>query len=184
MTPVVGKYVPVRSVRGPAWPRMRPTPSIGEIVVHEMGHVLGIGTLWNFRRALRTAAPDFRFLGQMANVGYTSVGGEGLVPVEDMFGAGTRGAHWRESVFDNELMTGFIESLNTNPLSRVTAGSMRDLGYGTAMTAEQYKLPEPVAATATAGANTAAGLAAEGFDITAHEELLELQAVVTPADPE
>jgi hypothetical protein len=36
--------------------------------------------------------------------------------------------HWRESVFDAELMTGFIDQ-GANPLSAVTSTSLRDLGY-------------------------------------------------------
>lgn len=155
---------------------------LDEIIVHEMGHVLGVGTLWNFRRALRSPAPDFRFLGDMANVGYNSVGGDGLVPIEDMFGAGTRGSHWRESTFDNELMTGFIEVNNVNILSRVTAGSMRDLGYGSAMTAENYKLPVPVTTTA-AGAASGASVSEDDIDIASGETFFELQAVVAPAAP-
>jgi hypothetical protein len=50
------------------------------------------------------------------------------VPVENSGGAGTRDAHWRESVFNNELMTGYLNS-GTNPLSRVTVASLADLGY-------------------------------------------------------
>ena len=45
-----------------------------------------------------------------------------------MGGEGTADAHWRESVFGNELMTGFVEA-STNALSRVSVASMADLGY-------------------------------------------------------
>jgi hypothetical protein len=42
-------------------------------------------------------------------------------------GAGTVNSHWRETVFGNELMVGFLPS---NPqLSVVTIGTMQDLGY-------------------------------------------------------
>jgi len=41
---------------------------------------------------------------------------------------GTADSHWRESVFDNELMTGFINS-GANPLSEVTVASFWDMGY-------------------------------------------------------
>jgi hypothetical protein len=57
------------------------------------------------------------------------------VPVENCIGfppgtcgAGNYDGHWRESVFDNELMTGFINS-GFNPLSAITAASMEDEGY-------------------------------------------------------
>jgi len=48
--------------------------------------------------------------------------------VENCCGSGTRNSHWRESVFDTELMTGFL-NFGANPLSVVTTASMGDLGY-------------------------------------------------------
>lgn len=118
-----------------------------EVIVHEMGHVLGVGTLWNvapfgFDRTLR-AGPDSNpyFLGKKANVFWNAEGGEDELPVENMGGPGTRLSHWREATLNNELMTGFL-NLGENPLSRITAGSMRDLGYGSASVGEQYDLPK------------------------------------------
>src|SRR5205085_2342388 len=59
--------------------------------------------------------------------------------------AGTRDSHWRETVFKNELMTGFVGSAG-NPLSRMTVGSLKDLGYVVDMSAaEPYALPNLVA---------------------------------------
>src|SRR4051794_6205534 len=49
------------------------------------------------------------------------------VPVENTGGPGTRDSHWREAVFGNELMTGFVGPAG-NPLSRTTVGSLQDLG--------------------------------------------------------
>ena len=41
-----------------------------------------------------------------------------------------RYVHWSEFVFDNELMTGFVEPSGVSmPLSIVTIGSLHDLGY-------------------------------------------------------
>src|SRR5438876_1519294 len=63
------------------------------------------------------------------------------VPVENTGGPGTRNGHWRETVFRNELMSGFIAGPG-NPLSRVTAASLEDLGYVVDMdAAEAYALP-------------------------------------------
>ena len=50
------------------------------------------------------------------------------MPVEGTGGAGTRDAHWREKVFGDELMTGWISG-PTQPLSRTTIASLADLGY-------------------------------------------------------
>jgi hypothetical protein len=63
------------------------------------------------------------------------------VPVENTGGPGTRDSHWRESLFRNELMSGFIAAPN-NPLSKMTAASLKDLGYVVNMNAaEPYVLP-------------------------------------------
>ncbi len=103
---------------------------LDEVVVHEMGHVLGIGTLWNFGRTLlQGTAADPRFVGPNAIAGFHEVGGRGAtVPVEEDGGPGTRFGHWDDETFDTELMTGFI-GLGESPLSVMTAGSMADLGY-------------------------------------------------------
>lgn len=113
-----------------------------DVIVHEIGHVLGVGTIWNsFGRTLREGlASDPFFNGKTANVHWNAVGGIGLLPIENIGGGGTRGSHWRESFLRNELMTGFL-NLGVNPLSRITAGSMGDLGYRTAVVGERYELP-------------------------------------------
>lgn len=104
---------------------------LDEVVVHEMGHVLGIGTLWDFNRdLLQGTAADPRFVGPRAIEGFHEVGGRGTsIPVEEDGGAGTRFSHWDEETFDTELMTGFIAT-GESPLSVMTVGSMADLGYG------------------------------------------------------
>jgi hypothetical protein len=125
------------------------------VVTHEMGHVLGIGTLWsaadNAGVALaRQTGSDPRFFGNgatlaSAGVGLTfsSLGLSGTaalesVPLENTGGSGTAGSHWRESVFGNELMTGFVNN-GSNPLSLVTVQAMADMGYVVATSAaEQF----------------------------------------------
>jgi hypothetical protein len=56
------------------------------------------------------------------------MGGFGNVPLETGGGAGTAGSHWSESVFGSELMTGFISGV-PDPLSTVTVGDLKDMGY-------------------------------------------------------
>lgn len=113
-----------------------------DVIVHEMGHVLGVGTIWNSSgRTLREGpASNPFFNGQAANVHWNSFGGAGLLPIENIGGQGTAGSHWRESILRNELMTGFL-NLGTNSLSRITAASMNDLGYRAAVVGERYELP-------------------------------------------
>ena len=114
-----------------------------EVIVHEMGHVLGVGTLWNSgtKRLRQGPASNPYFTGKMANTFWNAEGGEFELPIENMGGPGTAGGHWRESLLRNELMTGFL-NLGENPISRITAGSMKDLGYGAATVGEQYELPK------------------------------------------
>lgn len=102
-----------------------------DVITHEMGHVLGFGTLWMDDGLLSgEGGTNPRFTGKSATAQYNTLFGKSdtSVPVEAGGGAGTAGSHWRESVFDNELMSGYLNS-GTNPLSQVTIGSMADLGY-------------------------------------------------------
>jgi hypothetical protein len=63
------------------------------------------------------------------------------VPVANTGGPGTREGHWRESVFGNELMTGFLDG-GINPLSRVTVGALEDMGYQVNYdAADDFRLP-------------------------------------------
>ena len=106
------------------------------VITHEMGHVLGYGSIGRqgpAAGASLSGGSDPHFTGAQAKSAFNAVGGAsynaGLkVPVENTGGAGTADAHWRESVFGRELMTGFVQS-GVNPLSRVSVASMADLGY-------------------------------------------------------
>ena len=121
---------------------------LNDVILHEMGHVLGFGTMWDFDPGPPFVSPTnppnallfgrgssdpiftglstrAAFLGAVA-VGRTFTGVP--VPVENTGGGGTRDSHWREATVVNELMTGFINN-GVNPLSAFTATSFRDLGY-------------------------------------------------------
>ena len=116
-----------------------------EIVMHEMGHVLGFGTVWEDLGLLvgpaRTGGTDPHFIGAQAVAAFDATGGAGYsggvkVPVENCIGlppslpcgAGNFDGHWRETVFDNELMTAYLDA-GANPLSLTTVAAMGDLGY-------------------------------------------------------
>lgn len=114
--------------------------SFGAVILHEMGHVLGIGTIWRNKGLLlnpslpSSSGADTHFTGAAAVAAFNTVGGAtytggGKVPVENsQGGAGTRDSHWREAVLQNELMTGFLNA-GSNPLSVLTIQSLQDLGY-------------------------------------------------------
>jgi hypothetical protein len=124
---------------------------LGAVILHEMGHVLGIGSLWSPMGLLAdparggAAGADPHFTGPQALAAFDAAGGatypDAKVPVENTGGPGTVDSHWRESVFDTELMTGFID-LTANPLSAVTAASLADEGYQVDQAgADAYRLP-------------------------------------------
>lgn len=124
-----------------------------KVVLHEIGHVLGIGTIWNFRRTLlnRSIPSDPFFVGTSARAQFATINSlmysGNAVPVENTGGAGTANSHWRTSVMQRELMQGF--SVNqAQPLSRITVGSMQDLGYVVNMAAAD---PFTLAAALTSG---------------------------------
>ena len=111
-----------------------------DLILHELAHALGFGTLWVPRGLLvnpslpASRGADTHFRGPAAIAAFDEIGGARYaagekVPVENESGGpGTRDTHWRTSVFVNELMTGFL-TRGANPLSRVTLASLEDLGY-------------------------------------------------------
>ncbi len=125
-----------------------------DVILHEMGHVLGYGTLWDlsfgttvvfdFLRDPTDPAPapsnDTHFIGPLAIAAFDLISepdytAGAKVPVENdnqepppVFGGGSLNGHWREAVFTSELMTPAIGG-GSNPISLVTIESLRDLGY-------------------------------------------------------
>lgn len=121
-----------------------------EVILHEMLHVLGFGTIWSpslLNLRADGGGADPHFTGAQALAAFDRTGGAGYtggakVPLENIGGAGTRDSHWRESVFGPELMTGFLNSNVANPLSLVTVASMGDEAYTVNHAgAEPYALP-------------------------------------------
>jgi hypothetical protein len=120
--------------------------TLNDVITHEMGHVIGIGTIWSRKKLLSgagTGNPTFTGKGAMAEFAKLRGGATVPVPVEDTGGPGTADSHWRDKIFGNELMTGFVGSAG-NPLSRMTIASLQDLGYEVDLSvAEPYSLPDP-----------------------------------------
>jgi hypothetical protein len=108
--------------------------SLQAVILHE------IGTLWTELGLLQNPSQpdpdpplaDTHFTGADAIAAFNAAGGTDYtgakVPVMNVGGAGTVNSHWRDGVFDPELMTGFLNA-GTNPLSAVTVASLGDLGY-------------------------------------------------------
>jgi hypothetical protein len=131
---------------------------IDELLAHEVGHVLGIGTLWTTNHVY--TFNSFQYTGQYGVAAYQAEFNDAILyaPVENAGNAGTPNAHWdqfmrsspqegnpsdpwsldpRVGVVDQygrdrglELMTGAIDPDYREPfIARFTVQSMRDMGF-------------------------------------------------------
>lgn len=153
--------------------KMQANGTLVDVITHEMGHVLGIGTIWTHKGVLKNSgSSNPTFTGKQAKIEYGKLKGTGplAVPVENTGGPGTANSHWRETVFRNELMSGFIGGQN-NPISAMTVASLQDLGYEVDVNAaEPYSLPNLLEL-------------AEGGFLLADEPLLSSSDIVLPNIP-
>lgn len=133
-----------------------------DVILHEMGHVIGIGTLWNtsslplqFRRQQIYTPGSGQYTGAFGLAAYNSEFNQSgtFVPVELGGGPGTANAHWDEvnggagptGLVSNitgmdlrdELMTGWLNTGNPQFISSLTVQSLMDIGYNVA------PVPEP-----------------------------------------
>ncbi len=159
-----------------------------EIVLHEMGHVLGIGALWQLLELLEAPATgqddvDTAFIGPLAAAHFDAVGGSAYagakVPVENSGGEGVANGHWRESVFGNELMTPFMSDL-PGLLSDVTIASLEDLRYEVSYSAaDGYSWPpqadngQPL---------RVAGRSTPSFELWLQDDVLRIPVYAVDAD--
>ena len=144
--------------------RLEADESLLDLAIHEMAHALGFGMdLWRDRGYLHNPTirvpggapadppPDTYFSGARARQEFDAAGGTSYagakVPVENdtvdrEYGEGSLDSHWRESVFGDELMTATVG--RTAFVSRVTLGSLEDLGYAVNYdAADPFLLPGP-----------------------------------------
>ncbi|NIZ60957.1 hypothetical protein DL239_08215 [Sedimentitalea sp. CY04] len=110
------------------------------IVLHEMMHTLGFGTMWDLMGLTSgsVSGGDMRFTGALATSYYNTEliaeaasdnGSANGVPIETDGSPGTAGGHWDEDLFNNEIMTGYID--NPNYMSNMTIAALEDMGYDT-----------------------------------------------------
>ena len=130
--------------------------SLVDVITHEMGHVLGFGTVWTddnvyvngsgqYTGAAAVSAYQSEFVGQKNAT---------FVPVELGGGGGTANAHWNEvdggagptGIVDSqgrdmeyELMTGWANVPAF--ISKTTVGQFQDLGYQVNYAAAGINLP-------------------------------------------
>ncbi len=117
-----------------------------DVVIHEMGHALGFGTLWEANNLIQPIPPRggvLQYRGINARRTFAQEAGfnrpqVGFVPIELEGGAGTALSHWDDDNFffnsidrNNriELMTGFFVDNTERFISETTFASLVDLGY-------------------------------------------------------
>lgn len=133
--------------------------TFGDVVLHEMGHVLGIGTLWTYNGLYTDGTGQYTGVNGLAayKVEFNQPAAT-FVPVELGGGGGTANGHWNEgdggtatgitSLYTGkdlrfELMTGWLNAPAF--LSSLTRYSMVDLGYTV------NAVPEPTTLAALGG---------------------------------
>lgn len=175
--------------------RMEELGTLLSVILHEMGHVIGIGTIWSYKGLLSGGGTsDPVFTGSNARAAYGDLLGTGPtnVPVENTGGSGTRDSHWREVTFANELMTGFLSG-STNPISSVTVASLADLGYVVnPAAADPYTLPGTSLTSGSSTSDSGTSLIELGFFEDeeehslddGHEHLDEPELIVLPRSAE
>jgi Leishmanolysin len=121
--------------------------SFRRVMIHELGHVMGIGTLWQSNgRSLINSMTGMYHANTYAGFAYGELL-RSLVPSAIPLTINQKDddsnySHWREEIFNTELMTHEAEFDGVMRLSQMTIASLRDIGwmvnYGAA---DFYALP-------------------------------------------
>lgn len=124
---------------------------LDDLIQHEVGHVLGIGSLWSRGGSQAglvagdAQSADPIFVGPNALAAFERLGRAGFfagrrVPLEvRVLG------HWRADAFSGEVMAPSLTLNAPQPTSSVTVAALRDLGWNVELGAyEEYVLPELV----------------------------------------
>jgi hypothetical protein len=103
------------------------------VIMHEMGHALGFNPKSYMPKGLgRGGTDDPIFAGAVARAEFAKHGAwytGPTVPLEDASGLGPTDPHWRFIVFGDELMSPAVGRGFKSPLSTITLGYFKDLGY-------------------------------------------------------
>ena len=100
--------------------------AVDRVVLHEVGHVLGIGTIWRDSGFVTTSGTLLQFTGQNAVNAYvrlTSRSNATGVPLDP------DGGHWHDVGVHDELMHRGGNRSQSNKITEVSIGALHDLGY-------------------------------------------------------
>ena len=85
--------------------------TLDDIVFHEMGHVISLGTLWEENGLYMQGSGEYPS-GTYADYEWKAISCSGPLPVELDGGKGTVDSHWDEDCLGNKILTGAMEDLN------------------------------------------------------------------------
>ena len=150
------------------------------VMIHEIGHIMGIGTTWydkdpvggmTFDPATRfhmasvdpwgglTRGKEIAFLGMEARDAFVDAGGTDVFSLDGtpiatgiLLGGGSFGFHWGEIQMGNELMTPNYDGEVKNPFSAISLRSLVDLGWtlNPNFTPDAYSVPKLASSDAEA----------------------------------
>ena len=134
--------LPIIGCIGIATPSTFSLQRLRQAVLHEIGHVLGIGTIWFSKGMIRELNGDTHFPGPKAIAAFDQAGGTDYqgakVPTQ------RDGFHWRTSALSGEIMS----TVAANPvISAITLQALSDMGYSVDLSAtDPYVRPSSTAA--------------------------------------
>lgn len=91
------------------------------LLVHELGHVLGIGTLWGYQGLI---ADKGTYTGKHATQAWHDLGCSGDLPVDP-----ESKMHWQEGCLVHEVMNPNFYQHHKDLFSTISMGALEDLGY-------------------------------------------------------
>lgn len=114
------------------------TTTYTEILIHEYLHVMGIGSHNTWINAVNNGELDGSVFTNTLN-SYNTIYGvnESNIPLGD------NDAHWDEEVFDDEMMTPFVNGAVDLILSEITGNALIDLGWDIDLNSNSFEKLTP-----------------------------------------
>ena len=104
-----------------------PNQDIELVIIHEMGHVLGIGSFWGSKCGKGCSSGVTTYTCDRAKAEYKVLGYSDDLKLQSKVCG-----HWDESNFGfqrDEIMTPYFDGGKYQPVSRITTAALFDLGY-------------------------------------------------------